>query len=285
MTAFAGYERVGLTHISLAKRLPDDYGKSMTLILKQIVSVAALAAFAFPAHASSPQCTSAEDLVVAMTTLGGFAADITDTIKLDMVIRVTKGDGSALGERVFYRAPDGTETAMTIDAENIMTGADVLAGADARGELCREASAGAQPVIGSDFSANMKFAYTDAGGVHSASSIVEGAADGRAQLKALAPMAVRLMVPKLKYIVASKINPEDPALTVMAMRGDAPAPGRFTVQYFQGMPVFSVASLKASKADRVVITGGPYELLAMPKPGKGDLSETPQAAPNIEAAP
>lgn len=264
--------------------LPALLRQSMTYYSKPILTATALAAFATPVNALAAKCTPAEDLVVAMTTLSGFAPDITDTLKLDMVLQVTQEDGSALGERVFYRAPDGTETAMTIGADNVMSDADILAGADARGELCREASAGEALAEMSSFSANMKFVYNDAGGSHMAASVIKGASDGRAQLKALAPAAVRLMVPKLKYVVASKTDKAGPDITVTAMRGDAAA-GAFKLQYFQGMPTFSVANLKKSKADRVLITGGAYELLAMPKPDKGDLSDTPQVPVDSKSAP
>lgn len=249
----------------------------MTYLTKAAFTAVLLSA-AIPAHASALKCTPAEDLVVAMTTLSGFAPELTDRLKLDMVLHVTREDGSPLGERVFYRAPDGAETAMTIDAQNVMSGADVLAGADARGELCRSAKEGAAIADSSSFSASMKFAYNDAGGTHSADALMEGAADGRKQLKALAPVAVRLMVPKLRYVVASKTDKAGPDLTVTAMRGDAPVDA-FQVHYIEGMPTVSLAALKKAGADRIVITGGPYDLLAMPKPDKGELSDTPQAGP------
>ena len=247
----------------------------MTFISKPLLIPAVLAALTAPAYASTQKCTPAEDLVVAMTTLSKLPADMTDTLTMTMVLHITKEDGSPLGERVFYRAPDGGETDLPVDADNKMTGAQDLAGADARGELCRANTAGGDTDEKSTVSANMAFTYNDAGGVHSAGSVIEGAKDGRGQLKALAPAAVRLMVPKLKYVVASKVDKDGPDLTVTALRGAAAADG-VALEYFQGMPAFSVAGLKKSKADSIRITGGAYKLLAMPKPAKGDLSDTPQ---------
>ena len=133
-------------------------------------------------------------------------------------------------------------------------------------------------------SANMEFAYLDAGGTHSAASIIKGAQDGRDQLKALAPAAVRFMVPKLKYVVVRRDDAPAAPLSVSALRGGKPVEG-FNIQYLGDLPAFSLADLKKVKADAVRIEGGAYTLLAMPKPGKGALADKPLPAQAAKPAP
>lgn len=210
-----------------------------------------------------------------MSTLSGFPDDMTDSLTLKMVLEVTKEDGGVLGERVFYKSPDGDETDLPIGENNILTGTDVLANADAAGELCREGPAGVAPAEKSRFSANMAFAYNTAGGSHTSASLFDGAKDGRNQLKALAPAAVRLMVPRLRYVVVARDHKTGSVPVVTVLRAGAPIDD-FKVQYYQGMPTFTLADLKSVKADTVKIDSPGYELMAMPKPNRKLLSDTPQ---------
>ncbi len=258
----------------------------MRYFINCTMMTAALAAvLAAPALASTPKCTPAEDLVNAMTKMAAYPDALTDTLKLEMVLVITKEDGTKLNERVFYRAPDGAQTPLPVDEDNIMTGTQALAGADAKGELCRAPhEGGASLEERSSIEANMMFAYNDAGGLHSANSIIDGAKDGREQLKALAPAAARLLVPKLKYVLVRSDDETGGPLTVTALRGDAPVDD-FDVHYTGDLPAFPVAALKKAKVDAIRIEGGAYTLMAMPKPGKDALSDAPKPAPAAEPTP
>lgn len=237
---------------------------------------------ASPAYASPQKCTPAEDLISAVTTIAGFSQEMTRDLSLDMVLKITTQDGGVLGERVFYRAPDAVETDLPIDADNVLTGTEALAGADIAGELCRAAPAGGVVTDKSSVSASMQFVFNSAGGSHDMDTIEAGLKSGRNQLKALAPAPARLLVPRLRYIVIEKTDKAAPDPVITALRGGAPLTD-VPLQYYGGLPTLAVSDLKKARADAITIAGGAYRLLAMPKPGKDALSDTP--SPPAAAAP
>lgn len=251
-------------------------------ILRALILPALVLNTAVAASALSEKCTPAEDLIKALTSLADMPAELTDSLALQLRIRVTAEGGGPLNERVFYRLPDGSRADLPLDEDNIMSGAQGLAGADPATQFCRARNDGKDVADKSNLSVDLAFDYNEAGGAHTAETLLDGLSDGTAQMKTLAPAAVRLFVPKLKYIVAAPAQEGGPAPVVTAYKGGEALPD-FPVSYYEGLPTFSGAALKKSGADNVQITGAPYVLKAMPKPKRGDLSDSPQSPAEAKA--
>lgn len=234
------------------------------------------------AFASEPKCTEAKDLVELFDKMSSFTADQTDTLSLQMDLIALKEDGSVMTERMFYRAPDGVETDLTIEADGEVSNLPILAGKSEEGEMCRAGRNGETPEQKSSMSMNIGFNFHNKSGSHSFDEIKDGLTDGTAQMKSLAPAAVRMLVPKLKYIVATPDNPDTQTVVLTAQKDGQPVV--LDVKYYAGMQAISLADLKKARADSVLVTGGPYVLQAMPKPGKDELSDTPQSPDEIDAA-
>ena len=247
------------------------------LILPALVFNAAVAA-----SAQNEKCTPAEDLIKAVTSLADMPAELTDSLALQLRIRVTGEAGSPLNERVFYRLPDGTQTDLPLDEDGVMSGTRSLAGADPTTQFCRTRNDGKDVADKSNLSVDLAFDYNEAGGAHKTDALLDGLSDGTAQMKSLAPAAVRLFVPKLKYIVAAPAQEGGPAPVIATYKSGEALPG-FPVFYYKGLPTFSGAALKKSGADTVRITGAPYVLKAMPKPKRAHLSDSPQLPAQAKA--
>lgn len=238
------------------------------------------------AQAQETKCSEAKPLVKAVNAMQAFPDTLTDSLQLALKIYVRHADGSPVTQRMFYRAPEGRELDFDMTPSGQMDALSVLIGQDARGELCRVVPNTASSVTSDDeseskvtLSVETVFTFTSRSGEHSVSEIEDGLRDGTKQMKSLAPAAVRLLVPRLKYIAA---QPEDAAAAqvVMSVMKDGTVLEGL-VRFDGQVPVVPLAALKRAKADKVVISGGAYRLLGVPKIEKqalSDASRSPEAS-------
>ncbi|MEE9347169.1 MAG: hypothetical protein V3U82_03175 [Robiginitomaculum sp.] len=251
-----------------------------------ILALLILSAPAISAQSAAPdgpvKCTGAKMMLGLLNKMPEIPADKTDVLTLKMEMFATKIDGSPIDQRFFYRPPSTKgagkgDIAMIFDDEGKFINLDALIGQSKKGELCREMDGGDKKVqMGMSF----QMPFNSNNGSHSLTELVEGLADGTAQMKGIAPGPARMLVPKLRYIIITPANGDgndDSTIRATLLRGgvvvdDIPA------RFLGPNRVFSIAALKKAKIDSLSITGGPYQLQAMPNPDKGALSDSPQPA-------
>lgn len=234
--------------------------------MRLIFVTAVLLTLSSPALAQQAErCTEAEDLIKAMTTLPSFDADMTSPVKMKLQLRAEQEGAPVTDQRFFYR--DGVEIIeLPLSADGVLQDTHKMSSKNQEAELCRASLDDSDTSENISMNAQMTFDYAPGGGTYDVATLEEGAKEGRNQLKALAPAAVRLLVPKLTHIVVSAPDESGPLPVVTTLvDGEPRAAFKPTVMEEQRIMI-ALSDLKKHKIDEIKITGGSYLLQASMKP-------------------
>ncbi len=228
-------------------------------------------------------CNPAKRLVSALGKLSKAKPGQKNSAVVTPSLKIIATDGGVLPERFFYRN-EGVETAFILNEFGVVTDIAKIKTMPKAGEMCiqdmtrRDKPEGEK---GLSIQFEMGFSYINNSGVHSALELQDGLDDIRSQIKKMAPLIARPLVPKLTHMVVfPEGNSEDEEgvdLDIRAQKDGEILPARVARDFGNGY-IVEMAHLKKLGADQLHITGGTYKLSPMFKPRQEDGEQSTEKA-------
>jgi len=216
-------------------------------------------------------CFPAKGIAEFVSKFQKLEADKRDTVDMLFAAKFKVKDGGALPERLFLR-DNGIENNFTLDSEGNVPDFQEIGSAADTAELCSEDPTREGTPRGGDkisFSIENDVHFLDNSGYHTISAIKDGLKDGKTHYKTMVPAPMRILVPKLKYVMI-EYEAENTTPQYSAMAGQTPIEGLEHVTYCDNAMI-KLKDLEALGADGFKVMGGAYNLT--PVPGVKTLSK------------
>lgn len=211
------------------------------------------------------ECMPGKDIVKLLTKFDKMDLDKRDTVDAFIAAMFNVEDGHALPDRMFMRS-GGVDTDLTIAADGKVPDFDKIADMPKEGEICVEDQARAglsREDDGMSFSVDFDVKFKDESGIYSLEKLQDGAKDGKSFYKKLVPAPIRLLIPKMTHMSVTFDNPAAEGQRIEAFSGDTPVSG-LIIEPFGETSVIEVAHIEGLGADRLVISGGAFDMEPSP---------------------
>ena len=208
-------------------------------------------------------CFPAKGITKMVQKFRKLDADKRDTVDMIFAAKFTAKDGGVLPERIFVRDA-GMEQNFTLDADGSVPDFAKIGDASETAELCSEdpSREGTPRGEGLNFNVSSDVHFLESTGYHDVASIKDGLKDGKSHYKKMVPGPMRMLVPKLSYVMieyeAEKTTPR-----FTAMKGQTPVAGLEHVTFCENAMV-NIKDLEALGADGLKVMGGAYNLTPVP---------------------
>ncbi len=218
-------------------------------------------------------------------------ADKKDVVDSKLAPRFRIFDGGALPQKYFIRPKDAqgeTGTPLTILPDGgVPDFLPKVQSAEAGSDLCiKDVNRVGRP--GNDeglyFEMGLTPKFKNRSGSHTIDELKEGTKDGKSLYKKMIPKVARMFMPDTDHLSLRYDDIETP-LQMTAYKGETALPPIET-EFYNESHVFDLDDLKDMGADRLVISGGPYQLSpvasvkTMRKYGIGEKNVTTKDASN-----
>ena len=210
-------------------------------------------------------CSSAKKIIRLINKFQGLDADKRDTV--DMLFDANFGvqDGGVLPERVFMR-DNGVEENFTVDAEGNISDFSKIGKASKTSELCSEdpSREGMPRGEGIRFNLTSDVTFLENTGYHDLATLKDGLKDGKSHYKKMVPAPMRVIVPKMTYVMIDYEN-DDTRPQFTAMQAQTPTAGLDHATFCDNAMI-KIEDLETLGADGLKVMGGPYKLAPVPDP-------------------
>ncbi len=211
-------------------------------------------------------CFPAKNIIKFMSKFQKIDADKRDTVDMVFDAEFEAKDGGVLPERIFLR-DDGVETDFTLNADGSVPDFGKITMASETSEMCADdPSREGQPRTGEElrFGLESDVQFLKNTGYHDIAALEDGLKDGKSHFKKMAPGPMRMLVPKLTFVM---IQYQDEAAVpeFTATLGQKPIEG-LGFKTFCDNAMIKIKDLKALGADGLQVTGGAYKLMPVPGP-------------------
>lgn len=210
---------------------------------------------AFAKDEMPENCVAADEMIKVLDKFNSKKASRIDTVAAVPSMAVTPPV-----QRIYF---ENGETRLDL-VKNHIGAFDLrpLMGRSREGRLCRPL-----PATPIDVEINMRFAFKNAGGTHSIDELKDGQNDGRWLMQRVAPVPVRMMIPKFSHLAVQPLNGPVETLKIVPMKAGQPL-GPLALEPLKNSLLFSRKQLEEMGADAISITGGAYQLRPSPSPKK-----------------
>ena len=237
------------------------------LIITPLISTAAYA----DDEEKAPQlreritCFPAENIIKFVSKFQDLDEDKRDTVDMLFAATFEVKDDGALPERVFIR-DNGAEDNFTLDADGNVPDFVKISAASETAEFCTDdpSREGTPRGKGITFSLNNDVHFLENTGYHDIATLEEGLKDGKTHYKKMVPGPMRMLVPKLTYVMI-EYDAEETVPQYSAMNGQEPVEG-LTHEIFCKTAMIKVEDIEDLGGDGLKVMGGSYNLTPVPKP-------------------
>lgn len=217
-----------------------------------------------PALRELINCIPASGISEFVAKFDGLDADKRDTVDMLFEAKLDVNDDGVLPTRIFLR--DGEmEDDFALTADGTIADFRKIGKASKTTEFCLEDPTRIGTKKGGNevrfgMSNNVHFLTND--GYHDLATLKEGLKDGKSHYKKMAPAAMRMLVPSLKYVMIEYENEETTA-QFSAIKDGVPVEG-LTHESFCGSVMIKVKDLEKLEAEGLKVMGGAYNLTPVP---------------------
>jgi hypothetical protein len=210
-------------------------------------------------------CFPAKNITKFVSKFENMDAEKRDIVDMRFEAKFEAKDGGVLPERIFMRE-NGTETDFTLEADGTVPDFNKIGAASDDAELCSEDPSREGTPRGNDlsFSIENNVHFHDRSGYHTLAAMKEGLKDGKSHYKKMVPAPMRMIVPKLSYVMI-EYDTENTTPQYSAMSGDAPIEG-LTHETFCNTAMIKIKDFEVLGGDGLKVMGGPYNLTPVPGP-------------------
>ena len=210
-------------------------------------------------------CFPAKNIAQFVSKFQDLDADKRDTVDMMFAATFKVKDGGSLPERVFLR-DNGVEDNFTLNADGNVPDFIKIGSASETVELCSEdpSREGTPRGEGISFSIENDVHFLDSSGYHDVAAMKEGLKDGKSHYKKMVPAPMRLLVPKLTYVMI-EYDAEDTTPQYSALNGQEVVEG-LTHETFCKTTMIKLKDIEDLGADGLKVMGGAYKLTPVPKP-------------------
>lgn len=218
-----------------------------------------------PALRERINCFSAKGIIEFVSKFQNIDANKRDTVDMLFNAKFKAKDGGVLPERIFVR-DNGKEDNFTLEPDGNVPDFKNIGLVSESADLCSEdpSREGTPRGEGLSFSIENDVHFLENSGYHSLATLKEGLKDGKSHYKKMAPAAMRMLVPKLTYVMI-EYDIEDVMPQFTAMKGQAPIEGLEHVTFCDNAMI-KIKDIEALGADGLKIMGGTYNLTPVPGP-------------------
>ena len=238
-----------------------------TLLITPLISTAAFAddKDEAPQLRERINCFPAKSIAKFVSKFQGLDVDKRDTVDMMFAAKFEVKDGGALPDRIFMRN-NGVEDNFTLEPDGNVPDFIKIGSASEEVELCSDdpSRAGTPRGEGINFSINNDVHFLENTGYHDMASLKEGLKDGKSHYKKMVPGPMRMMVPKLTYVMI-EYDAEDRVPQYSAMKGQEVVAG-LTHETFCKTAMIKVEDIEDLGGDGLKVMGGSYNLTPVPKP-------------------
>ena len=225
----------------------------------------ALAKTSDPKIREAENCFDAGWVSSKLRKLATLNADKTDTVGVSPSARyILDGSTQHYPERVYIK-DQGEQTEFPVSLDGRLLGFEKISSASDDVEFCHYDPKRAGLPFDADgikLNINTEIQFHNQSGAHSLDEIKDGLKDGRSHYKKIAG-ALSIVVPKMSHIMI-EYEDETLALDFIAMKSGTPLTDTVPV-IFCGSPMIKVKDLEDIGADGIIISGGDYTLLPVPR--------------------
>ena len=235
-----------------------------------------------PALRERINCFPAKNIRTMAAKFQKIDADKRDTVDMIFAAIFTAKDGGALPDRLFIRE-EGAEQNFTLNADGSVPDFARIGSVSEDAELCMEdpSREGTPRGEGLKLSIGSDVQFLENTGYHDMATLKDGLKDGKTHYKKMVPAPMRMLVPKLNYVMivydAEKTSPQ-----FTAMKGQTPIDG-LDHEIFCDNAMINIKDMEALGADGLKVMGGAYKLTPVPGPKmlakftgcEGEDKETP----------
>ncbi|MEP3889506.1 MAG: hypothetical protein ABJN69_03505 [Hellea sp.] len=235
-----------------------------------------------PALRERINCFPAKNITKMVKKFQKIDADKRDTVDMIFDAKFKANDGGVLPERIFMREA-GAEENFTLNADGGVPDFGRIGSVSEDAKLCSEdpSREGTPRGEGLNFSINSNVYFLESTGYHDMATIKDGLKDGKTHYKKMVPGPMRMLVPKLTYVMI-EYDEEKTTPQFTAMKGQAPIDGLDHV-IFCNSAMINIKDMEALGADGLKVMGGAYNLTPVPGPKtlakftgcEGEDGETP----------
>lgn len=218
-----------------------------------------------PALRERINCFPAKNITKMVEKFQKIDADKRDTVDMVFAAKFTAKDGGVLPERIFIREA-GTEDNFTLGEDGSVPDFAKIGSVSEAAELCSEdpSREGTPRGEGLSFSINSDVHFLENTGYHDVTTIKDGLKDGKTHYKKMVPAPMRMLVPKLSYVMIEyEVEKTEPQFT--AMKGQTPVDGLEHI-VFCDSAMIKIKDIEALGADGLKVMGGTYKLTPVPGP-------------------
>lgn len=210
-------------------------------------------------------CFPAKNITKFVSKFQELGADKRDTVDMLFAAKFEAKDGGVLPSRIFIRE-DGVETDLTLAADGSVPDFANIGTVSENAELCSEdpSREGTPRGEGINFSIESDVHFLDNSGYHDIAVMKEGLKDGKSHYKKMVPGPMRMLVPKLSYVMI-EYDAEGTMPQYSAMKGDTPIEG-LSHETFCDTAMIKLKDLEALGGDGLKVMGGAYNLTPVPGP-------------------
>lgn len=210
-------------------------------------------------------CFPSKSITKFVSKFQDLDADKRDTVDMVFAAKFEAKDGGALPARIFVR-DNGTETDFTLADDGTVPDFINIGSASETAELCSEdpSREGTPRGEGINFSVQNDVHFLENSGYHDVATMKEGLKDGKSHYKKMVPAPMRMLVPKLNYVMI-EYDAEDTAPQYSAMKGQTAIEG-LTHETFCKTAMIKLKDIEALGGDGLKVMGGSYNLTPVPGP-------------------
>lgn len=210
-------------------------------------------------------CFPAKNITKFVSKFQSLDADKRDTVDMQFSAKFKAKDGGGLPERIFTR-DNGVEKNFTLEADGSVPDFINIGTVSESAELCSEdpSREGTPHGEGLNFSITNDVHFLENSGFHDMASLTEGLKDGKSHYKKMVPGPMRMLVPKLKYVMI-EYDADDVTPQYAAMKDGAPLKGLEHVMFCE-TAMIKLDDLEDLGADGLKVMGGAYNLTPVPGP-------------------
>lgn len=211
-------------------------------------------------------CFPAKNITKFISKFQELGEDKRDIVDMLFVAKFEAKDGGALPSRIFTRDSD-VETDFTLNPDGTVPDFDKIGKVSEAAELCSEDPTRVGTPHGEttlNFGISSDVHFLDNSGYHDIAAIKEGLKDGKSHYKKMVPGPMRMLVPKLSYVMI-EYDAEDTAPQYSATKDGSPIEG-LTHETFCDTAMIKLKDLEALGGDGLKVMGGAYNLTPVPGP-------------------
>lgn len=219
-----------------------------------------------PALRELVTCSPSKNITKLIAKVQGMDAEKRDVVDSIFEAKFTVHDGGSLPKRIFLR-DYGVEEAFTLNPDGTIVDFQKIGSASETAEMCTEDPTRIGTPRGGDglkFSLNSDVVFLENPGYHDLTSLNEGLTDGKSHYKKMVPAPMRMIVPKMTYVMIDYDN-DDTDIQFAAMSGQTPMPG-LSHELFCDNAMIKIEDIEEMGGDGLKIMGGAYNLMPVPKP-------------------